>query len=121
MKTAALNTILARTLIILLMVITLLPFLSMLSAALAPQGSYPNGLQWPADPQWGNFARAFEVAKMDQLLWSSTLIVLGVVPLAVLMANMAGYGLAKLTSNRFLPSECNISKSTSTMATEPQR
>ena len=53
------------------MIVTLLPFLSMLSAALAPQGTYPNGLQWPADPQWGNFVRAFEVAKMDQLLLSS--------------------------------------------------
>lgn len=92
---------LARSLIILLMVITLLPFLSMLSAALAPQGTYPNGLQWPADPQWGNFARAFEVARMDQLLWSSALIVLGVVPVSVLIATMAGYALARLTTDRF--------------------
>ena len=44
MKTATPNTLLARGLIILLMIVTLLPFLSMLSAALAPQGTYPNGL-----------------------------------------------------------------------------
>ena len=99
MKSSTSNTIVARTLIILLMAITLLPFLSMLSAALAPQGTYPSGLQWPADPQWGNFARAFEVARMDQLLLSSGLIVLGVVPVAVLLATMAGYGLAKLTTD----------------------
>lgn len=91
----------ARTLIVLLMVVTLLPFLSMLSAALAPSGTYPSGLQWPQDPQWGNFVRAFQVANMGQLLFSSTLIVVGVVPVAVLFATMAGYGLAKLTSNRF--------------------
>ena len=101
MKLAAPNTLVARGLLMVLMLVTLLPFLSMLSAALAPQGTYPNGLQWPADPQWSNFARAFEVAKMDQLLLSSALIVLGVVPLAVLIATMAGYGLAKLTTDKY--------------------
>jgi len=101
MSSALGKTWLARGLIVLLMTITLLPFLSMLSAALAPQGTYPNGLQWPADPQWGNFVRAFEVAKMDQLLFSSVLIVLGVVPIAVLLATMAGYGLAKLTTRKY--------------------
>ena len=101
MKRLSFDALLARGLIILLMVVTLLPFLSMLSAALAPPGSYPNGLQWPADPQWGNFVRAFEVAKMDQLLLSSLLIVLGVVPISVLVATMAGYGLAKLTADRY--------------------
>ena len=101
MTTTAPNTLVARGLIVLLMLVTLLPFLSMLSAALAPQGSYPNGLQWPSDPQWGNFAKAFEVARMDQLLLSSTLIVLGVVPVAVLIATMAGYGLAKLTTQKY--------------------
>jgi len=100
MKTTT-QPIMARALIILLMALTLLPFLSMLSAALAPSGSYPNGLQWPSDPQWGNFAKAFEMANMGQLLLSSTLIVLGVVPIAVLIATMAGYGLAKLTSDRY--------------------
>ncbi len=85
----------ARTLIVILMALTLLPFLSMFTAALAPTGTYPQGLQWPADPQWANFAKAFEVAKMDQLLVSSLLIVLGVVPASVLFATMAGYGLAK--------------------------
>jgi raffinose/stachyose/melibiose transport system permease protein len=101
MKSATPNTLVARGLIVLLMLVTLLPFLSMLSAALAPQGTYPNGLQWPNDPQWGNFARAFEVARMDQLLLSSALIVLGVVPVSVLIATMAGYGLAKLTDDKY--------------------
>ena len=101
MKSTASSALVARSLIVVLMILTLLPFLSMLSAALAPQGSYPNGLQWPADPQWGNFVRAFEAASMDQLLLSSVLIVIGVVPVSVLLATMAGYGLAKLTTDRF--------------------
>ncbi len=98
---ATAKTLLARALIVLLMVVTLLPFLSMFSAALAPSGTYPNGLEWPKDPQWINFVKAFEVANMGQLLTSSTLIVIGVVPISVLISAMAGYGLAKLTSNRF--------------------
>ena len=101
MKTLSSKTFLARLLIIVLMLVTILPFLSMLSAALAPSGSYPNGRQWPTDPQWGNFVKAFEVAQMDQLLLSSSLIVLGVVPISVLIATMAGYGLAKLTTDRY--------------------
>jgi raffinose/stachyose/melibiose transport system permease protein len=54
------------------------------------------GLQWPSNPQWQNFADAFVSAKMDKLLLSSTLIALGVVPVAVLIGTMAGFGLAKL-------------------------
>lgn len=100
MKGLTLDAALARFLIVVLMALTLLPFLSMFSAALAPSGSYPPGLSWPTDPQWVNFARAFEVAKMDQLLLSSLLIVLGTVPLSVLFATMAGYGLAKFDKGR---------------------
>ncbi|MFG1495724.1 carbohydrate ABC transporter permease [Saccharospirillum sp. HFRX-1] len=94
------NPWIGRGLIVLLMAITLLPFLSMLSAALAPSGTYPVGISWPSDPQWGNFARAFEVANMGQMMLSSLLIVAGVVPLAVIMACLAGFGLSKLVTGR---------------------
>ena len=50
------DALIARMLIVILMALTLLPFLSMFSAALAPSGTYPPGLAWPADPQWQNFA-----------------------------------------------------------------
>jgi raffinose/stachyose/melibiose transport system permease protein len=100
MRLPATDALIARFLIIVLMALTLLPFLSMFTAALAPSGTYPPGLAWPEDPQWGNFIKAFEVARMDQLLISSGLIVLGVVPASVLFATMAGYGLAKLDKGR---------------------
>jgi raffinose/stachyose/melibiose transport system permease protein len=90
------GTISARIILLGLMLVTLMPFVSMFSAALAPSGTYPPGLQWPANPQWQNFADAFVSAKMDRLLLSSTLIALGVVPAAVLIGTMAGFGLAKL-------------------------
>ncbi len=82
--------------LILLMVITLLPFASLFTTALHPSGSTPLGIDWPANPQWGNFARAFQVANMPALLVSSTLIVLGVVPVSVVIATMAGFAIGHL-------------------------
>ncbi|MBC6461412.1 carbohydrate ABC transporter permease [Actinomadura sp. HBU206391] len=82
--------------LVLLILATLLPFVSMLSAALQPRGTVPSGLQWPSDPQWGNFVDAFNVANMGALLKSSLLIVAGVVPVSVLIATMAGFGLGHL-------------------------
>ena len=75
---------------------SIVPLLSMLSAALAPQGTIPDGLSWPSDPQWHNFADAWSVANVTTLLQSSILIVLGVVPAAVLIATMAAYAIAVL-------------------------
>ncbi|MEV5447994.1 carbohydrate ABC transporter permease, partial [Streptomyces sp. NPDC052644] len=85
-----------RVFLLVLVVVTLLPFVSMLSAALQPRGTVPSGLAWPSDPQWGNFADAFTVANMGALLRSSLLIVAGVVPVSVLIATMAGFGLGQL-------------------------
>jgi raffinose/stachyose/melibiose transport system permease protein len=82
--------------LVLLILATLLPFVSMLSAALQPRGTVPSGLQWPSHPQWGNFVDAFNVANMGALLKSSLLIVAGVVPISVLIATMAGFGLGHL-------------------------
>ena len=90
------GTITARTILVGLMVVTLMPFVTMLSAALAPSGTYPPGLQWPADPQWQNFIDAFQAAHMDRLLMSSAIIAAGVVPVSVLIGTMAGFGIAKL-------------------------
>jgi len=86
----------ARMILLGLMVVTILPFVTMFSAALAPSGTYPPGLQWPTNPQWQNFADAFQSAQMGRLLLSSSIIALGVVPASVLIGTMAGFGLAKL-------------------------
>ncbi len=85
-----------RLFLVLLMVVTVVPFVSLFVTALHPSGSYPSGLDWPSDPQWGNFADAFRAAHMDELLWSSVLIVLGVVPISLLLATMAGFALGHL-------------------------
>jgi raffinose/stachyose/melibiose transport system permease protein len=93
---SARETWLGRALLVLLMLITVLPFLSLFVTALHPQGTYPGGLSWPDEPHWENFALAFQSADMLALLWSSVLIELGVVPLAVLIATLAGFALGHL-------------------------
>ncbi len=85
-----------RVFLVLLMVVTIVPFVSLFLTALHPSGSYPAGLSWPSTPQWGNFAKAFQAAHMGDLLASSVLIVLGVVPISLLIATMAGFAIGHL-------------------------
>jgi raffinose/stachyose/melibiose transport system permease protein len=86
----------ARTLLVVLMALTVLPFVSLFTTALHQSGTYPLGLDWPSDPHWGNFADAFRAAHMGELLKSSLLIVLGVVPVSLLIGTMAGFALGHL-------------------------
>ncbi len=85
-----------RTLLVVLMVVTIIPFLSLFTTALHPSGSVPPGLEWPSDPQWGNFLEAFDESHMAALLVSSIIIVLGVVPASVIIATMAGFAIGHL-------------------------
>jgi len=93
-----------RTLLVVLMAITIVPFISIFTTALHPSGTVPSGLAWPADPQWGNFIEAFNVANMSVLLASSTFIVLAVVPVSLAIATMAGFaiGLLRIPGSRLL-------------------
>jgi len=93
-----------RALLVVLMAIIILPFISIFVTALHPSGSLPSGLDWPADPQWGNFVEAFEVANMTALLASSIFIVVMVVPIALVISTMAGFaiGLLRIPGGRLL-------------------
>jgi len=93
-----------RAFLAVLVAITILPFLSIFTTALYPSGTVPVGLSWPADPQWGNFLEAFQVANMRALLASSVFIVLAVVPLSLVISTMAGFaiGLLRIPGARFL-------------------
>jgi raffinose/stachyose/melibiose transport system permease protein len=88
--------LIGRALLIVLMIITVLPFVSLFTTALHPSGTYPQGVDWPADPQWGNFTDAFREAHMGKLLLSSAIIVAGVVPLSLMIATMAGFAIGHL-------------------------
>jgi raffinose/stachyose/melibiose transport system permease protein len=85
-----------RVLLVLLMAITVVPFLSLFVTALHAPGTYPSGLSWPSHPHWGNFTDAFRAAHMDELLISSVLIVAGVVPISLLLGTMAGFAFGHL-------------------------
>ncbi|SDD69906.1 carbohydrate ABC transporter permease [Glycomyces harbinensis] len=88
--------IIGRTILVVLMLVTVLPFVSLFVTALHESGSYPQGIEWPETPHWENFVLAFQSADMFRLLGSSILIELGVVPAAVLLATLAGFGLGHL-------------------------
>lgn len=90
------DKILGRALLFLLMAITIVPFVSLFVTALHPPGTYPAGISWPETPRWDNFVTAFQSANMLELLWSSVLIEAGVVPVAVLIATLAGFALGHL-------------------------
>jgi raffinose/stachyose/melibiose transport system permease protein len=85
-----------RILLVVILVLTVLPLVSMLSAALQPADRNPTGLVWPSDPQWGNFVEAFQVGNVWVLMQSSAFIVLGVVPVSLVVATLAGYALGAL-------------------------
>ena len=88
--------LLGRVLLVVLMAVTVMPFVSLFVTALHAPGTYPSGLAWPDTPHWSNFAAAFEAANMSRLLASSTLIVIGVVPISLLISTLAGFALGHL-------------------------
>jgi raffinose/stachyose/melibiose transport system permease protein len=93
-----------RVLLLALMAFTILPFISIFVTALHPSGTVPRGLEWPGDPQWGNFVVAFRTAQMPELIASSTFIVLWVVPVSLIISTMAGFaiGLLRVPGSRVL-------------------
>jgi raffinose/stachyose/melibiose transport system permease protein len=104
MKVSRTELYAGRGMLLVTMAVTVLPFLSIMTTALHPSGTLPTGLSWPTDPQWGNFVDAFRVANMGALLGSSTFIVFAVVPVALVMATMAGFaiGLLRIPGARVL-------------------
>ena len=79
------EAVIGRIVLIAVLILTLVPLANMVSAALQPADRNPTGLTWPTDPQWGNFVEAFQTGHVVELMSSSALIVLGVVPLSILL------------------------------------
>ena len=88
----------ARTHVVLgtLSIIFLFPLVGMLLAALHPDGSFVQGFSLPEQLHWGNLISVWSDAGMSSLFLSSLTIAAGVVPLALILATLAGYGLALL-------------------------
>jgi len=104
MKVCVAEIFVGRVFILALMAFSIIPFISIFVTALHPSNTLPLGLEWPAEPQWGNFVQAFKVAEMPKLLVSSCYLLLAVVPVSLLMSTMAGFaiGLLKIPGSQLL-------------------
>ena len=90
------EVIIGRVILVVVLVLTLIPLVNMLSAALQPADTNPTGLTFPTDPQWINFVTAFNTGNVWRLMGSSLFIVVFVVPISLLFATLAGYALGNL-------------------------
>lgn len=104
MKVSTSELFTGKLFLLLLMAITIMPFVSIFMTALHPSNTVPGGLDWPANPQWGNFIEAFKVANMAVLLGSSSFILLAVVPIALIISTMAAFAISilRIPGSRFL-------------------
>jgi raffinose/stachyose/melibiose transport system permease protein len=80
----------------LMAVAVVVPFASIVLAAVQPSGAAVSGLTWPEEWHWENLAEAWTVAGFGGLIVNSLVIALTVVPLTVVTATLAGYGLGVL-------------------------
>ena len=74
----------------------LVPFAGLVLAALNPPGTIVSGLAWPKHPTLATFGDAWSAAGFGGLLRNSAVIVLGVVPLSLVCAILAGYAFATM-------------------------
>lgn len=81
-----------------LVLLFVLPLWWMIVASLRPMGLPPPRTieWWPADPQWSNYAEIFNQVPMGRYALNSLLVVLVAVPLTLLTASLAGFGLSQL-------------------------
>lgn len=90
------SSVLGHLVLITLAVSVLVPFASIVLAAFQPPGALISGLQWPSRFYLGNFREAWTTASFSHLTASSLIVLVGVVPAALLLAVLAGYGLGVL-------------------------
>ena len=81
-----------------LVLLFVLPLWWMIVASLRPVGLPPPRTieWWPADPQWDNYAEIFRQVPMGRYALNSLLVVLVAVPMTLLTASLAGFGLSQL-------------------------
>lgn len=96
MRSTARGTGLRYTVLVVLTLMVLLPFVSIVLAAFHTSGSTVAGFSLPDSWQLENFALAWEQGGYSDLMRSSFIISGGVVPLVVVCATLAGYALAVL-------------------------
>ncbi|SEF11454.1 carbohydrate ABC transporter permease [Jiangella alba] len=76
--------------------LVLMPFIGIILASVHPPDQAVSGLSLPDRISWENFSVAWNQAHFGSLVKSSLIIAAGVVPTAVILATLAGYGLTVL-------------------------
>ncbi len=77
-------------------IVVIIPFLSIIFAALQPADAQVGGLSIPKSLSWGNFVDAWQAGNFNHLMISSVIIAVIVVPLTVILSTLAGFSLALL-------------------------
>ncbi len=85
-----------QLILLVMAVLIVIPFLSIFLASMQPAGSAVTGLSWPETFSLENYQQAWTSAGFSTLLTNSLLVALGVVPLSVLLATLAGYALGTM-------------------------
>lgn len=92
MKSSALTLTVRHVVLVLFAVAFLVPFVGIALASV--QRGQVSGFALPDEWAWDNFARAWAEGRFSQLMMSSLIIVALVVPTAIVLSVLAGYGLA---------------------------
>jgi multiple sugar transport system permease protein len=83
---------------LLVVLLFILPLWWMIVASLRPVGLPPPRTieWWPANPQWDNYAEIFRQVPMGRYTLNSVVVVIVAVPMTLLTASFAGFGLSQL-------------------------
>lgn len=84
--------------VLLVILLFMLPLWWMIVASLRPIGLPPPKTieWWPSDPQWRNYAEIFRQVPLARYALNSLLVVIVAVPMTLLTASLAGFGLSQL-------------------------
>lgn len=77
-------------------IVVIVPFLSVFLASMQPSGSPVVGMTWPEQWSLENYRQAWTVAGFSDLMRSSLIIAVGVVPATLALAALAGYALGTM-------------------------
>lgn len=96
MRVATSERVAGSVVLLALILFTLMPFVALLSVALSPANTLPDGISFLRPLHWENFATAFELARFPTLMLSSATLVAVTVPIVVMFSSMGAYALTWL-------------------------
>jgi len=96
MKTSRIEAVIGYVMLVVLGLGILVPFASIVLAAVNPPGAALTGVTWPQRFSWGNFVLAWEQSHFSTLMVASLKVEVIVVPLTLVLASLAGYALGAM-------------------------